>query len=88
VQLFFTGLYTVLYRNATGDGGNSIPVHISIVLPHSFFKEKDYLKEINNGKKIFAKMKFQVHCTVRKDFKISLCMYNYERRALVIYNEN
>ena len=47
-------------RNGTPGGEGSIPVHISIVLPHSFFKEKDYLKEINSGKKIFSKMKFQV----------------------------
>jgi hypothetical protein len=43
-----------------------VPVHVSIVLPHSFFKEKDYLKEINSGKKIFSKMKFQVRRTLYK----------------------
>jgi hypothetical protein len=43
-----------------------VPVHVSIVLPHSFFKEKDYLKEINSGKKIFSKMKFQVQRTLYK----------------------
>ncbi|XP_023329330.1 glutamate receptor ionotropic, NMDA 2C [Eurytemora carolleeae] len=42
----------------------SLDVRISVVLPHSIFKEKDYLKEINSAKKIFTKMKFQEKYTV------------------------
>jgi hypothetical protein len=49
---------------------SSIPVHISIVMPHSFFKEKDYLKEINSGRKVFSKMKFQVRTTLQTIFPL------------------
>jgi hypothetical protein len=54
------------HRSGTPNSDGSVPVHVSIVLPHSFFKEKDYLKEINSGKKIFSKMKFQVRRTLYK----------------------